>query len=138
MIRRSAPTRRTQARYPILWSGTVLVLALVAVLPIALALVSADGHADDVGIGSGAGELSAAALSALHRDLNTKRSGSDELPSHSERLVPSFLAALACTSTGAVAPDLPAHDPTYGNTGSTAYGEPAPSGPGPDGIPLRL
>ena len=135
--RAASSSRTLRDRDAIVWIGTLLVLALVAILPLALALVSADGATDDVGIGSGAGELSAAALSALHRDLNTKREPGDVLPAHDEVVVPPFLAAWACLPAGVFASDRSSHDPSHGRQGPPLP-VPAPAGPGADGIPLRL
>ena len=51
--------------------GTVLVLALVALQPLALGFFPVGDAAAQAGIGTGTGDLAAGALSAVVRDLNT-------------------------------------------------------------------
>ena len=133
-MRRPPPHRTSTHRDPVVLLGTALVLALVAMLPLALALMTADGSGDDAGVGSGAGEVTAAALSSLHRDLNSKRASSDALPDPTERVVPPFLAACPPPSAGRNAPGLCSHGPSLEPTSF----EPPPVGPGPHGNPLLL
>lgn len=133
-MRKPPPHRPPAHRDPIVLLGTALVLALVAVLPLALALMTADGSGDDAGVGSGAGEVTAAALSSLHRDLNSKRVSSDALPDHTERVVPTFLAACLPPPAGEDAPGLFSHGPSR----EPPSFEPPPAGPGPHGNPLLL
>ena len=59
--------------------GTVLVLALVAVQPIALGFFPVGAPGSDAGIGTGTGDLTAGALGALVRDINAEGS----VPPHS-------------------------------------------------------
>ena len=79
--------RRVLNRDPVLLLGISLVLLLVAALPLALGLFSADMQGGDSGVGSGAGELSAAALSSLDRDLQAQRL----LPVNGGKPTPCFL-----------------------------------------------
>ena len=141
-LNRQPVLQRATAQDRIVLLGTILVLALVALLPLALALVPADdgaaGDADAAGIGSGAGELSAAALSALHRDLNNKRSGGTDLPAPAKRALPLSFAACSCKNEGAYAAQLSCHDPSTEHHLLIALLAPDCSGPGPDGIPLLL
>jgi len=119
---------------PVVLVGILLALTLVIMLPLALALVTSSGGADDAGVGSGAGELSAAALSALHRDLNTRRAASDVLPDPSEHLVPHLFTACLQTHERTAADRLRPED-TIRESNPPG---PAPCGPGPDGMPLRF
>ena len=52
--------------------GTALVLALVALQPLALGFFPVGSAGADAGIGTGTGDLAAGALSAVVRDLNTE------------------------------------------------------------------
>lgn len=137
---RTLPPRRPHD--PILLLGTVLVLTLVALLPLALALMPTDGGtsegADTAGIGSGVGELSAAALSALHRDLSARQTGSEDLPPPLKRARPPFLAAASYPHPRADTAHCSNHDPTRGRAVLVTETLPAPTGPGPDGSPLLL
>jgi len=54
--------------------GTTLVLALVALQPVALGFFPVGTAGSDAGIGTGTGDLAAGALSALVRDLNSEAS----------------------------------------------------------------
>ena len=121
-------------RDPVVLVGTLLVLALVALLPLALALVTASGGSDDGGVGSGTGELSAAALSALHRDLNARRSTADALPDPLDHVAPQLHWLSLGTRERSPAESLSLERAT----GDPGEAHPAPVGPGPDGIPLRL
>jgi hypothetical protein len=155
---RAIQNRPHLRRDPVVVIGTLLVLALVAVLPLALAFASGgfvaekttaeetgtdadDAGADDAGIGSGLGELSAAALSALHRDLNSKRNAAELLPAPETCSVPHFLTAFDCPPMGSDEQALSPLDPSNGSPGTHSPGtsaryQTAPTGPGPDGIPL--
>lgn len=70
--------RALHARTRTVCIGSALVLALIAALPVALAFVPAETFTSDAGAGMGTGDLSAAALSSLDRDLQTSRA----LPPH--------------------------------------------------------
>ena len=111
--------------------GTVLVIALVAALPAALALCPVDTLCGD-GAGAGTGDLVAAALSGLDRDLHAPRF----LPAHTRHplaMVPVLAAtpwpvgdrstALAAAHRRVDAPPRPAE---------------VLAGPGADGFPFRL
>lgn len=64
--------------------GTVLILALVALQPLALGLFPVGAPDSDPGIGTGTGDLTAGALSALVRDLNADGA----VPSHARSVSP--------------------------------------------------
>jgi len=128
--------RRVLDQDPILLLGIGLVLMLVAALPLALALSNADMQSGDAGFGSGAGELSAAALSSLDRDLQTRRL----LPTDGGTSTPCFLALR-------VSPGVMSHGEREPAARSRAFLQsieaalasgPAHAGPGADGIPLLL
>ena len=76
--------------------GTTLVLLLVALQPLALGLFpvcgSTDGESSEsAGIGTGTGDLTAGALSALVRDMNTDGG----VPTHARSVSPVVLVPLA-------------------------------------------
>jgi hypothetical protein len=138
VIGSSRPHPRPHRRDPVVAVGVLLVLTLVVLLPLALALLPADGGSDDAGIGSGAGELSAAALSALHRDLNARRSGGEDLPTRQANPVPPLLAVCPFLHGGVGTQTFSDLDPSSRFPGSLPSPVPAPVGPGPDGVPLLL
>ena len=124
--------RRALNRDPVLLLGIGLVLLLVAALPLALALFSADMQGGDSGVGSGAGELSAAALSSLDRDLQTQRL----LPVHGGKPTPCFLALLGLPEGDSA---LATRSPSLLQPSRDALASDPPSaGPGGDGFPLLL
>ncbi len=88
---------RTLFRSKTAMLGCTLVLALIAALPVALAFVPAETFSVE-GAGTGTGDLSAAALSSLDRDLQTNRT----LPPHA-RQTSTFVSL---TLLPAVAPSL--------------------------------
>jgi hypothetical protein len=124
--------RRALIRDPVLLLGISLVLLLVAALPLALGLFSAEMQGGDAGFGSGAGELSAAALSSLDRDLQSQRL----LPVNGGKPTPCFLALRGLSGgAGALAArTLSLLEPTRDAFAS----EPPLQGPGGDGFPLLL
>lgn len=72
--------------------GTILVLALIALQPVALGFFPTAGSGgDSAGIGTGTGDLTAGALSALVRDMNSEGS----VPSHARSVTPVVLVLLA-------------------------------------------
>ena len=118
---------RTRRRDLILLLGTAFVLALVVVVPLTLALISADAVTDEIGVGCGTGELSAAALSSLQQGLVGKKT----LPAPEPTGETAYPTARETFDAGA----LPA---ALSGTGQAAPDEiPVPvTGPGPDGHPL--
>lgn len=78
--------RRTFSRTAVI--GSTFVLALVAALPIALALVPAETFSSEAGAGAGTGDLTAAAVSSLDRDLQTNRT----LPPHVRQTCSTFVS----------------------------------------------
>ncbi|MDA1195131.1 MAG: hypothetical protein O2894_08090 [Planctomycetota bacterium] len=109
--------------------GAVLVIALVAVLPLALAFVPADALANGDVVGAGTGDELAAALSSLDRGL------------HGRRLVPVTAeqpACLAAAPFAALAP-LPRSLDTVGGPPGDVPARPGNALPGPSdlGHPLR-